>query len=296
MFWKKKPKVEKSTFSDPKTLAKAGNFLERFREVVADPVNLLINRVPEAGYVDHNNCVILHNGLRVPLRGPGSYYGNFSDLLIINRGVHEPLEEYCFQEMLSKLATPAPVMLELGAYWAHYSMWLKKTFPSSVCHMVESDEVNLEAGRANFHRNGLAGYFHQGRVSKGHFEVDHFIDQQALACIDILHADIQGFELEMIAGADATLSNHRAAYVFISTHSDKLHQEVEVKLRDYGYRIEISSIFSRDTTSFDGFIFASSPNQKIIVSGWKPLGRIEILHADPIKLVNSIRLRTTEVT
>ena len=88
--------AQEMPFANPKTLEKASRFDERFREIIADPVNLLINRVPEAGFVDAEGMVVLHNGNRVPLHGPTSYYGNFSDILIINRGFHEPLEEYCF--------------------------------------------------------------------------------------------------------------------------------------------------------------------------------------------------------
>src|SRR5215470_628978 len=100
------------------------DFLGRFREVISDPLNLLIERVPQAGIIERNE-VYLHNGNRVPVSGAGVYYGPFSQLLVINRGVHEPLEEYVFQEVLKNLPA-SPLMIELGSYWAHYSMWLKK--------------------------------------------------------------------------------------------------------------------------------------------------------------------------
>ena len=87
--------------------AASGDFLGRFREVISDPLNLLIERVPMAGFLDGNQ-VYLHNGLRVPVAGPGAYYGPFSQLLVINRGVHEPLEEFVFQEVL-KCLPEAPV-------------------------------------------------------------------------------------------------------------------------------------------------------------------------------------------
>ena len=83
------------------------------------------------------------------MAGIGAYYGPFSQLLVINRGVHEPLEEYVFQELLKSLGA-APVMLELGAYWGHYSMWLKKVKPGSTVILVEPDVVNMAAGVANF--------------------------------------------------------------------------------------------------------------------------------------------------
>ena len=72
--------------------AVADDTLGRFREVISDPLNLLIERVPLAGIV-HDNEVYLHNGNRVPVSGSGAYCGPFSQLLIVNRGVHEPLEE-----------------------------------------------------------------------------------------------------------------------------------------------------------------------------------------------------------
>lgn len=52
-------------------------------------------------------------------------------------------------------------MLELGAYWGHYSMWLKATHPKASVHMVEpeSESLNIRAGRENFARNNLEGTF-----------------------------------------------------------------------------------------------------------------------------------------
>ena len=64
----------------------------RFREVISDPLNLLIDRVPMAG-VQTGDDVYLHNGITVPAFGAGAYYGGFSQLLIVNRGGHEPVEE-----------------------------------------------------------------------------------------------------------------------------------------------------------------------------------------------------------
>jgi hypothetical protein len=57
----------------------------------------------------------------------------------MNRGVHEPLEEYVFQELLN-LLPEKPSMLELGAYWCgHCSIWFKKKYPESSVYMVEPD-------------------------------------------------------------------------------------------------------------------------------------------------------------
>jgi len=250
------------------------DYFGRFREIVSDPLNLLIERVPKAGMVE-NGLVYLQNGHRVPVAGTGSYYGEFSAILVINRGVHEPLEEYVFQEVL-KLAPPAPVMLELGAYWGHYSMWLKKTRPAARVIMVEPEAQNLAAGKSNFALNALQGEFLQGFVGTGAFEVDRFMADKHLEHLDILHSDIQGFEVEMLDGAKATLEKHRAGYVFVSTHSQELHQQVLARLRALGYRVEVSSDFEHETTSFDGLVFASSPNLPAVFNDFTAFGREQI--------------------
>lgn len=202
-----------SAYANPHTLQKASVFIERFREIVADPLNILIERVPQAGYVDRDGCVILHNGNRVPVSGDFAYYSDFSDILIINRWVHEPLEEFCFQEVLKKISTTSPVMIELGAYWSHYSMWLKKRYTNANCFMVEPSKPNLEAGQHNFRLNGYKGEFLNMFVRAGHFRIDDFLNERRIDDVDVLHSDIQGFELEMLQGASAALSERKIKYV-----------------------------------------------------------------------------------
>ena len=158
--------------------ASDGDFVGRFREVISDPLNLLIDRVPLAGVMNGNE-VHLHNGIRVPVTGAGAYYGGFSQLLVVNRGVHEPLEEYVFQELLRNMPD-APQMIELGAYWGHYSMWLKKERPAAKVIMVEPDPANLAVGQANFRRNGLDGEFILAAVGKGQWQLDPFMQSRRM--------------------------------------------------------------------------------------------------------------------
>lgn len=266
--------------------ADAADYAGRFREIVSDPLGVLIERHPQAGLVD-GQFVHLHNGLRVPVAGPGSYYGPFSTILVINRGVHEPLEEFVFQELLKALPA-APTMLELGAYWSHYSMWLKLRRPDAQVVMVEPEPQNLACGRANFALNGFAREFVEARVGHGAFEVDRFLMDRALEGLDILHSDIQGFELEMLDGARRTLSEHRAASVFVSTHSQALHTSVIERLAAHGYRVEVSADFDHQTTAYDGFVFASSPRVEPLFTGFRPLGREQICAASSQELAEYV--------
>lgn len=262
-------------------------FSERFREVVSDPLNLLVARVPEAGCIDASLCVVLHNGMRVPVRGRDAYYGRFSELLVINRGVHEPLEEFCFQELLRSLerSRQPALMLELGAYWGHYSLWCKRQFPGVSCVLVDPDRHHLDVGRRNFQRNRMEGQFVRAAVGDTGFRLDDYVRESGADRIDILHADIQGAELAMLQGGQRVLSRHIARYVLVSTHSQVLHLSVADALTRLGYRLDVSSDFEHHTTSHDGFLLASAPGEPPLFDGFIPLGRTDMAACSRERLV-----------
>lgn len=262
------------------------DYLGRFREVISDPLNLLIERVPWAGVVEGND-VFLHNGNRVPVRGEDAYYGDYSQLLIVNRGVQEPLEEFVFQEVLRRIHE-APRMIELGAYWGHYSMWLKKSRPQAQVIMVEPEGRHLAVGRNNFAKNGFVGEFIHDAVAPHRWKVDTFLQDRGLRHLDILHADIQGAEAAMIEGASDALAHMVIDYLFISTHSQEIHYGVIAELTRHNYRIEVSSDFDSETTSFDGLVVASSRRSQQIFSDFKRLGRTAIPVSRPTELLQVI--------
>lgn len=267
--------------------AAVDDFPGRFREIISDPLNLLILRHPEAGTVA-DGMVRLHNGLQVPLEGPGAYYGDFSQILVLNRGVHEPLEEFAFQTLLETLAE-APVMIELGAYWAHYSMWMALRRPRARLILVEPDATNLAAGKANFQRNGFAGKFIQAGIGPKGLGLDDLLDAEGIASVDLVHADIQGAEQRLLAGAVRALEAHRVGCFFISTHSADLHTGVAEDLARHGYRIELSSEPDRHTTSFDGFICATAPERPALLRGLPlPPGRTDLQDAVPADLLGKL--------
>ena len=257
--------------------AHPGDFLGRWREIISDPLNLLIERHINSGLVDQDGYVYLHNGNKVALGGEYSYYLDFSKVLVFNRGVHEPLEEFCFQSMLKKITAQKPVMIELGSYWAHYSMWFKKRFPNADCFMVEESNQGLDAGRHNFLMNNISnGEFILSKVGNDGFKIDDFAKEQNFEEVSVLHSDIQGYELEMLDGAQEFLKKQVVNYIFLSTHSQIIHDEAIRKLISFGYVVEVSSDFENHTTSYDGFILATAPSAEPVFQTFKPLGRREI--------------------
>lgn len=238
---------------------------KRIDKVCAAEINQLIERVPNAGTIEYGYQV-MHNGLKVRI---GSYYGYGESfdathlMLQMNKGVHEPEEEYYFKEVLRRLSDNA-VMIELGAYWSYYSMWFNSEIEGAKNYMIEPDARSLYSGKQNFSLNGLQGNFFQYFI--GHMSdestmpftvsIDDFLARQQINKVDILHCDIQGYELDMLAGAVNALSKKSVEYIFISTHSQDLHRDCLDFLKGYDYYI-YTEIDLESISSFDGLIVAT---------------------------------------
>lgn len=235
----------------------------RIADVLSCPDNAHLTRVPAAGKIV-NGFQIMHNGLKVLADG---YYGDgITRLLKANRGCHEPQEEVVFQEVLRRLPESA-VMLELGAYWAFYSMWFSREVRSPQVFLVEQDRLSLDVGRTNFRANHCTGHFTHALVGATPatepggattISVDSFALEHGLNNIEILHSDIQGFEVEMLRGAVHALESKRIRYLFISTHSEDLHSQCHSFLEERAYEIVVS-ISPAHSFSVDGILTARDP-------------------------------------
>ena len=236
---------------------------ERINNVLACEDNNDIPRHDSAGMLIDDQ-LIMHNGLKVDLM---SYYGfALMKMLIGNKGVHEPQEEKIFQEVLKTINPQKKlVMIELGAYWSFYSMWLLSSFPKAKCFMVEPDKKNLYYGKKNFRTNSLSGKFIHSGISKKSDRkqnlttVDDICRKNRIEFIDILHSDIQGFELEMLQGSEQTLSENKIGYVFISTHSNQLHYDCMELLKMYDFT-EVASVDIDESFAWDGILVMKAPN------------------------------------
>jgi len=222
--------------------------------------NKHIPRVSNAGRIE-GNTQVLHNGIKVQL---GSYYGyGYTHLLQHNKGVHEPQEERVFQEVL-KFMPEGATMMELGSFWAFYSMWFQQKVKGAVSYMVEPEYLNLIKGKANFKLNGFRGIFMQAFVGEKPvtndgqpptIAIDDFLQQNKIGKLNILHSDIQGEELNMLKGCVKALSSGAIDFVFISSHSDDLHEQCAEFLKRFGYEIIASANMSQ-SYSVDGVLVA----------------------------------------
>ncbi len=232
---------------------------ERIDIVKASPDNQKLKRVTDAGKIFKNHQ-LAHNGLKITL---GSYYdyGN-THLLLANQGVHEPQEEFAFAEILPFIPKDG-IMMELGSYWAFYSMWFARQVAGARCLMVEPDPHKMNFGKLNFKLNGLTGVFDLGfitdkadlRPNIPFYSADFLMSKHDIIHLNILHSDIQGYELKMLEGCEAALHHHEIDYLFISTHSNPLHTQCMAKLESHGYTIVCEANLD-ESYSVDGLIVA----------------------------------------
>ena len=229
--------------------------------VIESPDNKFIARTPDAGKIKAD-AQLMHNGVKVHV---GSYYGDGNTVLLYkNKGVHEPQEEYAFAKIL-EYVPKGGVMLELGAFWGFYSMTFLQKVVDGRSYLIEPDKHALLSGRNNFRLNRLTGkffnYFIADVPSPGEVpttSVTEFLQQNKIEHLNILHSDIQGFELKMLTGASEYLSKGKIDFIFISTHSNELHQQCKTFLMDFGYLILCDADLN-ETYSWDGLIVARYP-------------------------------------
>jgi FkbM family methyltransferase len=199
-----------------------------------------IPKVPGAGGVflgPHGTmCQRMHNGLLVTA---GAYHGEWmSEIIRRLRGHHEPQEELLFHAALPLvgLGEAKPVMIELGSFWAYYSLWFRSVYIAGRNILVEPDPNSLRIGERNFELNGFGAKFLRAAIGvhNGSTEfrcesdgvarpvrtvsVDGLVRDFGIERIHLLHADIQGAELTMLHGAAETIQRGCLNWLFLSTH------------------------------------------------------------------------------
>ena len=200
-----------------------------------------IEKAEDAGRM-RDGLLVLHTGLKVL---PTAYHG-FQFLVRMQNtcGVDDLEEEFVFQRVLSQIGKGG-LMIELGSFWAHYSLWFKSRVGGARNFCIEPELRNLLYGITNAEINDLDkgivflhNYISDRMDPSTHpatLTIDQLVTQHGIMQIDILHSDIQGAEAKMLLGARDIFLNRKVRYALISTHSDDLHRCCRSLLESYGY-------------------------------------------------------------
>jgi len=225
----------------------------------------LIKKCKDADYMPRHkdagkiigNVQIMFNGLKIV---KDCYYGDLiTPMIEYHKGVHEPQEEKCFYEILKHIKEGS-VMMELGSYWAYYSMWFNVEIKNAKNIMIDSDPACLNVGKENFKLNNLEGIFIHGRIPQ--FNIIKYMDDNNIDNVAILHSDIQSSELSLIQNIQNDL--HRFDYFFIGTHTDEIHYSILNTFKNKGLKIlcEFSMV---ESYQCDGLIVATNVEDAEII-------------------------------
>ncbi len=209
----------------------------------------LIPKVPDAGKIFEDAeepYQLMHNGMKLTR---GVYGGKMMEDMIRGfRGHHEPQEERVFYEVL-KCMPPGAVMIELGSFWAYYSLWFAQAVPQAKNYLVEPSKERLALSRKHFLLNKKEGVFVHAGIGKPNgvvinkdmlgaldLGIDELLEIIKVDQVNLLHADIQSSECAMLISAIKSVAHGKIDYFFISTHCDT-HLPCLAILKAYDYSI-----------------------------------------------------------
>jgi len=212
----------------------------------------VLPRVEGAGAVfdgPHGPVQRMHNGVEVPHKG---YFDEWmAEIIERLEGHHEPQEELAFARVLERIDRPAPVIVELGCFWAYYSTWFLHDLPGGIAVAGEPDPEHLEVGRRTAEINGVDIRFEHaaaGAVDGDILElpswnqpgvihrvpvrsVPTIVAEHDLDAIDVLHLDIQGAELDVLESCRDLIGEGRIRFVVVSTHHHSISGDPETHRR-----------------------------------------------------------------
>lgn len=222
---------------------------------------------------------LMHNGIKVV---QGGYYGDWmSELIAQLNGHHEPQEELVF-DAINRRAAPDGLMIELGCYWAYYSLWFLKDQPSRRAIGLEPDHNHLQIAQKNACLNnldnqflalhGLSSQVSQTsvaiRTESGQdltltgYTLEDLLALGHLPKIEIAHCDAQGAEHHVVDQIISLGTQQRLRFCVVSTHAYEItgdpltHQTCLDKLIKAGAHI-IAEHDVHESFSGDGLIAAS---------------------------------------
>ena len=169
-------------------------------------------------------------------------------------------EKELFDECLSNVSSESPVMIEIGSYWALWSLLFRKKFPTGKNILIELFEELMQVGVENFELNDFTSGVHayhggigieesntfkkiMGRPDTGEeLDLMEIVNENNIDVIDVLHCDIQGSELLFLETYSNLFDEKIVKNIVIGTHphlseNKKIHSDVREFLQNMGYEI-----------------------------------------------------------
>lgn len=144
------------------------------------------------------------------------------------------------------------LVVDVGAQYADYSVIWSKLYGASVV-AYEPVRINFEEAMANIHLNHANVRIYQSAVGDGSYikasiggeelmlSKDHMGESYPTLALDgqglvpsLLKVDVEGFEMDVLRGAEVTLRRYRPRAI-VETHSSDLRRAVRHYMSNIGY-------------------------------------------------------------
>jgi FkbM family methyltransferase len=242
-----------------------------------------IPKVPLAGSIitsNNRSFQVMHNGIEVVA---GGYHGDWMAQIIRGlRGHHEPQEELLFNTLL-RYVRHNSLIVELGSFWAYYTLWYLFEVPGSTGICIEPDPLHISIGRQNADHNKMTDRIKFLESWVDGSACDHVIRQSETGAlnralpslnmddiiriaggrvIELLHMDVQGAELSFLKSMELAVQSNSIRFVVISTHHQSIsgsrdtHESCLKVIRDLGGAV-LAEHSITESYSGDGLIVAS---------------------------------------
>jgi len=174
--------------------------------------------------------------------------------------------------VLDSIEGTSPVMVEVGSYWALWSLLFRNKFPDGINILVEMFAEKLQVGIDNFCLNGFtdnvyayhggvalseSGSFHDAGTMGAEVTLGQLMEATNVSKLDFVHCDIQGSELEFLKAHTDMFEQKRILHIVVGTHphiseNKQIHEDVIEFLESNGYEI----VCEYPRTTDDGYVYA----------------------------------------
>jgi hypothetical protein len=257
-----------------------------------------IPKVINAGEIidkEGTSCQVMHNGVLIHT---GCFHQTgMTNLIQALKGHAGPQEDTLFHQALNYIGAGG-TMIEVGSFWAYYSLWFNKRISKAKNIMIEPVPLKLEIGQLNFELNNFAGEFINGYIGDSYnasslfrddvahmshtipqLSIDWLMDKYALDSLDILHANIvdqliraehPDYDIPLLLGAEKSLKSNKINFIFLSVRENWQTAPIIEKLKSYDYHI-LEEFHANESFWNDGLVLACSSRviNKLDIKGFK---------------------------
>lgn len=215
------------------------------------------------------------------------------------RNVHEAEEEDIFIQIVQSIPQDG-CYINIGSAIGYYPLLAKRLVPGLTVHAIEplarhrdffienialngleqssfiihTEGISSSDGRAEFLTRGYGSVIVRNNLSTPagtQTIVTRSLDslcEEIGRVVDLCQMDVQGLELDVLAGAQNVLQSGNVKIFLIGTHSEKLHGHCINALTDKGYVIEYDNYHTKEQP--DGILVASKGCQRPSISKKSP--------------------------